>query len=135
MNSTLVSSSIALFYYLFKSTFLLKLSIDAGKVYRALSAVFSHDTTLQDELIRELGFVIKEVRVSPDHAKAFILWDSYTGQAKETTRALQKFIPRIRAGVAKALAARSVPRLEFRLDQVSEDDVQMERIFSQIDYF
>ncbi len=95
--------------------------------------MLSIDTTLQDELIRELGFVIKEVRVSPDHAKAFILWDSYTGQVKQTARALQRTTPRIRAGVAKALAARSVPRLEFRLDKVSEDDAELERIFSQIE--
>ncbi|KAL4518446.1 hypothetical protein Ndes2437A_g04727 [Nannochloris sp. 'desiccata'] len=105
----------------------------AGKVYRALAAVLSHDSTLQDELIRELGFVIKEVRVSPDHAKAFILWDSYTGQSKKTTRALQKTTPRIRAGVAKFLKARNVPRLEFRLDKISDDDAELERIFSWIE--
>ena len=71
--------------------------------------------------------------MSPDHAKAFILWDSYTGQSKETTRALQRNTPRIRAGVAKFLKARNVPRLEFRLDKVTDDDAEIERILSKIE--
>ena len=106
---------------------------DAGRVYRSLSSVLSQDSSLREELIDQFGFSIKEVRVSPDHAKAFILWDSYNGQAAGAERALRRTTPRLRAAVARAMKARNVPRLEFRLDRVSEQDSELERVFARLE--
>lgn len=102
-------------------------------MYRALTAVLSQDSFFRDELITEVGFSVKEVRVSPDHAKAFVLWDSYNGQAKAAAKRLRQTTPRLRAAIAKAMGTRNVPRLEFRLDRVSDDDAELERIFARLE--
>ena len=98
-------------------------------MYTALTSVLSQDSLLRDELISEVGFSIKEVRVSPDHAKAFILWDSYNGQATAAAKVIRQVTPRLRAAIAKAMGTRNVPRLEFRLDKTSDDEAEIERIF------
>lgn len=98
-----------------------------------MSAVLSQDPALRDALVDQVGFTVKEVRVSPDHAKAFILWDSYNGQVAGAERALRKCHSRLRSLIAKAMAARSVPTLQFRRDGKTAEENELMRIFDQIE--
>jgi len=107
--------------------------VDAARVYRAMSAVLAKDSTLREALVENLGFTIKEIRVSPDHSKAFILWDSYNGQGRAAGKALAKYRSKLRAALAHAMAARSVPLLEFRHDLKSAEENEIMRIFKEIE--
>jgi ribosome-binding factor A len=106
---------------------------DAARVHRALTAVLSSDASLREALIHDVGLTIKDIRVSPDHTKAFVLWESFMGRGAATAAALQRHLPRLKAGVAKAMAARRVPRLEFRRDEKGSEIEALERTLDQID--
>lgn len=105
----------------------------AARVHRALSAVLERDARLRQDLVEQIGFTVKDVRVSPDHAKAFILWNAYNSSRMDAEVALRQATARLKSGIAKAMAAKSVPRLEFRYDQVSSEQEQMERLFQRLE--
>lgn len=71
--------------------------------------------------------------MSPDNSKAFVLWSSYTGHAAMAGRELHRALPQLKAAVAKRLGARHMPRLEFRLDKLSNEEQDIEDIFKQLD--
>jgi len=97
-----------------------------------MSAVLSQHPAFKDEFLDRLGFAVKDVRVSPDHTKAFILWDSYNGQGAAAEAALKQRGSALRAAVSKAMGARSVPLLVFRRDALSAQDNELDRIFREI---
>ena len=77
---------------------------------------------LKEALIEDAGMCIKDVRMSPDHMKAFILWETYKGEDdREWKMQAQSIVNRhagaLRRAVAKALGAKHVPYLEFRQDR------------------
>lgn len=104
----------------------------ASRLQRSLATTLLEDTTLRDILVENLGFSIKEVRMAPDNAKAFILWDSYNGQAAKTERELKACLPYLKSEVAKRLGARNMPRLEFRLDKMSAEESEIEEILDRL---
>ena len=105
----------------------------AARVHRALSAVLERDARLRQDLVEQIGFTVKDVRVSPDHAKAFILWNAYNSSRVDAEAALRQATSRLKSGIAKAMATKSMPRLEFRYDQLSSQQEQMERLFERLE--
>lgn len=106
-----------------------KLFAVASRVHHALTSVLSHHITLRQALVEDVGVSIKEVRVSPDHTKAFILWDSYTGESHRASQVLKRSVSQLRAAVGKALGSKLVPRLEFRRDVASAEEVELMKFF------
>lgn len=106
---------------------------DAARVHRAFSAVLMSDSKLREQFVEDMGFTVKAIRMSPDHSKAFILWDVYNVTPSVAKQIIQKATPRLRAGIAKAMATRNVPRLEFKHDKLSMEEEELDRIFKQIE--
>jgi ribosome-binding factor A len=102
-------------------------------VANALTCVLASEDAFRGTLVRQLGFSLKDVRVSPDHAKAYVLWDSVNGRAAGAAAELERRGPRLRAAVARALGARAAPALEFRLDRLSAEGEALDRVFSALD--
>lgn len=109
------------------------LHADAARVYRAFAAVIMSDSKLREQLIEDMGFTIKAIRMSPDHAKAFILWDVYKVTPSVAKHVIQKLTPRLKGGISKAMAAKNVPRLEFKHDKMSVEEEELGRIFQEIE--
>ena len=65
------------------------LPLVASRVHAALLRALMGNAELTDRLIKELGLSISSVRMSPDCLKAFILWESCTGQARLLQHELQ----------------------------------------------
>ena len=105
----------------------------AARVRQALMTIISQDSALNDQLVSTQGLTITSVRVSPDHSKAFILWDSYKKPPSDTDRVLKHLTPRLKSALSRALGGRSVPRLEFRVDRPRPEDVELERIFATLE--
>jgi ribosome-binding factor A len=91
------------------------------------------DSKLREQFVEEMGFTVKAIRMSPDHSKAFILWDVYNVTPSVAKNIIQKATPRLKAGIAKAMAAKNVPRLEFKHDKLSMEQEELDRIFKQIE--
>jgi len=91
------------------------------------------DSKLREQFVEDMGFTVKSIRMSPDHSKAFILWDVYNVTPSAAKHIIKKATPRLKAGIAKALAAKSVPRLEFKHDKLSMEEEELDRIFKQIE--
>ncbi|KAL4436945.1 hypothetical protein ABPG75_004084 [Micractinium tetrahymenae] len=108
-------------------------SIVASKVHRALETALMHNDHLRDTLVHRLGFAVKDVRMSPDNLKAFILWDSITGQPGRLRSELNAQGPRLRAAVAAALRARNAPQLVFRHDGLTPQQQEVEEVFQLLD--
>lgn len=63
----------------------------AARVSSALSSALLQDSVAHESLLRQLGLSLKGVRMSPDNLKAFILWDSYTGQVDAAAKELSRW--------------------------------------------
>lgn len=105
----------------------------ASRMTSALSRVLSEEDVFRERLVRQLGFCVKEVRMSPDNMKAFILWDSYLDRHAAVQQELNKRGGRLRSAVATVLGARNVPQLEFRHDSLSPQQQTLEGIFRELD--
>ncbi|PRW33870.1 ribosome-binding factor A [Chlorella sorokiniana] len=107
----------------------------ASRVQGALETALLHNAQLRDALVTHLGFAVKEVRMSPDHLKAFIQWDSVLGReaAAPLQRELARMAPKLRSEVAKVLRARNAPHLVFRRDAPTAKQQELEDIFAQLD--
>lgn len=106
---------------------------DAARVHRALSTVLEEDSQLRDALIENLGFSMKELRPSGDNSKVFILWSTYFEDTNYVEKELLKHVPRLRFLLAKALKAKTVPRLEFRRDVLPEEFERLNAVLDEID--
>ncbi|KAI7837074.1 hypothetical protein COHA_009072 [Chlorella ohadii] len=107
----------------------------ASRVQSALETALLHNMQLREALVTQLGFAVKEVRMSPDHLKAFIQWDSILGQgaAAPLERELACMAPKLRTEVARVLRARNAPHLVFRRDAPTAKQQELEDIFAQLD--
>lgn len=89
-----------------------------GRLESALEAVLMADGALREQLVLQYGFSIHRVQPSKDRRTVFILWDASPGKAQACQRALEKSAFRLRRDLAKVLAAKLTPRLEFRHDHL-----------------
>lgn len=105
----------------------------ASRVHAALSRALLKDAALHDSLVKQLGLSVSDVRVSPDCLKAFILYESFTGQTQPLQRELQRSVGRLRMALGRELGARHVPRLEFRLDRLSREQAALEQAFAAME--
>ncbi|KAL4430570.1 hypothetical protein ABPG77_005810 [Micractinium sp. CCAP 211/92] len=105
----------------------------AAKVQRALETALLRNDHLRDALVQRLGFAVKDVRMSPDNLKAFILWDSIIGQPDRLRSELNAQGPRLRAAVASALRARNAPQLVFRHDGLTPQQQEVEELLARLD--
>lgn len=62
----------------------------ASRVSSALSSALLQDSAAHESLVRQLGLSLKGVRMSPDNLKAFVLWDTYTGQVDAAAKELSR---------------------------------------------
>ncbi|KAL0034407.1 hypothetical protein WJX79_000698 [Trebouxia sp. C0005] len=98
----------------------------ASRVLRALEYALSEPPFLES-LIKTYGVCIEEVRMSPDMLTAYILWSGHPDCEEPAQHELQSRLSKIRVSVGKALKARHVPKLEFRLNQLSESQAAVEQ--------
>ncbi|KAK9851139.1 hypothetical protein WJX84_003398 [Apatococcus fuscideae] len=103
----------------------------ASRVQTALSLAFM-DSARRDLFMNKLGLCILQVRMSPDHMTAYVLWEAHEAEIETTRRALSRSIRDIRGAMARHLHAKRVPRLEFRFntltDAQEEVETEMERL-------
>ncbi|KAK9815035.1 hypothetical protein WJX73_005628 [Symbiochloris irregularis] len=104
-----------------------------AKVQRALASLLSsrRDNSLQT--LVNMGFTVEEVRMSPDNLIAYILWSCLPGQEEQAERTLRHSAGRMRGSLAHAMQVRRVPRLEFRLNELTAQQQQIEDILQRLD--
>ncbi|KAL0053825.1 hypothetical protein WJX82_011373 [Trebouxia sp. C0006] len=98
----------------------------ASRVLRALEYALSEPPFLET-LIKTYGVCIEEVRMSPDMLTAYVLWSGHPDCEEPAQNELQSRLSKIRVSVGKALKARHVPKLEFRLNQLTESQAAVEQ--------
>lgn len=80
----------------------------------------------------QLGLSILEVRMSPDHMTAYVLWEAHEDQVELTRHSLSRSMREIRGAMARHLHAKRIPRLEFRYniltDAQEEVETELERL-------
>ncbi|KAL3150598.1 hypothetical protein ABBQ32_000405 [Trebouxia sp. C0010 RCD-2024] len=103
----------------------------ASRVTRALELTLSQPSFLET-LVKEYGLCVEEVRMSPDMLTAYVLWSAHPDCEGAAQHELQSRVSKIRASVGKALKARHVPKLEFRLNQPSESQSAVQMVLDRL---
>lgn len=87
--------------------------VDASKVMRALRDVLERDGLLSQSIIKDAGISVRDVRMTPDNSKAFILWDTYKENVGASEALLRENTGKIKHLVSKQLRSKRAPFLEF----------------------
>lgn len=82
-------------------------------VHRAMQAVLQRNENLFQSLVRDGGICFREIRMSPDNTKAFILWDTYKKDTDYASSLLRQHTGTLKHLVGKALATKKAPYFEF----------------------
>ncbi|EIE22336.1 hypothetical protein COCSUDRAFT_56029 [Coccomyxa subellipsoidea C-169] len=90
------------------------------------------DTNTYSDLTGRYGFTVVEVRMSPDNSTAYILWDAFPERHDAAERELNQRVSRLRRSLAHALKSRHVPRLEFRRDAPSSEELAVEEALQRL---
>lgn len=113
----------------------------AGKVYKAIQAVLTNTASLRQVFVEEAGFSVKDIRMSPDNSKAFILWNTYKSMGsvvqnqegiEELEAIVQKHAGKLRMALAKKLGVKNVPYIIFKRDSLSEDHIKLQKVLDKI---
>ncbi|CAL8468697.1 g8237 [Coccomyxa elongata] len=105
----------------------------AGRVRDALQTVMMFtDSNAFKDLTGRYGFTVVEVRMSPDNSTAYILWDAFPECHEDAERELNQRTSRLRRSLAQALKSRHVPRLEFRRDAPSSEELAVEQALQRL---
>ncbi|CAL5221525.1 g3733 [Coccomyxa viridis] len=83
-------------------------------------------------LVWQLGFTIVEVRMSPDNMTAFVLWDAHDDSLFSAEREIGYRLSQLRRDIGRLLGMRHTPRLEFRLDRLSQEQQDVEDAFERL---
>lgn len=97
------------------------------------NALLSRQDPELQKLIQRTGFAIEEVRMSPDNLVAYILWNCLPGEETDAERILERRVGLMRTMLAQVMKVRRVPRLEFRLNEPTEEQQEIDRIFKRLE--
>lgn len=97
----------------------------ASRVIRALESALC-ETPFLETMVKQYGFCVEEVRMSPDMLTAFVLWSAHPEYELSTQKELQQRMSKLRVAMGRALKAKHVPRLEFRLNQLTASQEAVE---------
>jgi ribosome-binding factor A len=111
--------------------------IFGSRVIKAIRAVLENNDALFECLVKDAGISIRDIRMSPDNSKAYILWDTYKEDDVDgAERVLKEHMPELKRLVSKKLAAKRVPYLEFighHQDSVQQSKSEYERLQRALD--
>lgn len=99
----------------------------ADQIQRDLTELIARE--LKDPRV---GMVtIQAVEVTPDYAHAKVFYSLLTGDAEETTLALNQAAGFLRNGLFKRLHIHTVPTLHFQFDRTTERAADMNALIAQ----
>jgi ribosome-binding factor A len=78
-----------------------------------MQSVLQKNDTLFQSLVKDGGICFREIRMSPDNTKAFVLWDTYKEDTMHATAVLRQHTGTLKHLVSKALATKKAPYFEF----------------------
>lgn len=68
---------------------------------------------LAQAIVKDAGISVRDVRMSKDNSKAFVLWDTYRENVEESGLILRKNTGKIKHLLSKQLNCKRVPFLKF----------------------
>jgi len=71
------------------------------------------DGVLAQAIVKDAGISVRDVRMSQDNSKAFILWDTYIENVQGAGQILRENTGKIKHLVSRQLNCKRVPFLEF----------------------
>merc|ERR1712046_320905 len=79
------------------------------------------------------GITFEEIRMAPDHLKAYVRWTCFPGEEQRAALQLEKNKAFLRRKLAKTLPFRRVPVLVFKSGFMSSEEDELESILDSIE--
>lgn len=104
---------------------------------KAVRAVLENNDSLFQCLVKDAGISIRDIYMSPDNSKAYILWDTYKEDDVDgAEKLLKEHMPELKRLVSKKLGAKRVPYLEcigHHQTSVQQSKSDYERLQRELD--